>query len=710
MGAQHINLVPPQVESGHFDELLQAGQTISATTSPFDNSLAVFLSPTNISGSNSSSNQEEPVYFASYDVIPSSERRLFIADTQVIFSMFHDMLEAAKTREPSWLQSSEALELMRKFSVDYVNFIKECWIHASQPMARADGPLQFSADHYRSLYSCFSLFVVLYLPEPGYEDAPVGEELMEWLNIHFIEPSTEEGDHLSSLDKPWEDVEFWPYLKRVTLRGLTKASLFFFNTLLQHPSEDLQDLAKSIIPVVENQPRLQNFSAERDFAFASRRWKDKVKAIRIEMDRVPEDCRFDEFENWWDSLSDIVGILEGRSSVIQRVCEDLGADWKEVCAAWGIFVDSRLRRQDLVDVAAEVLENMPPDPTNLEDMIHSALFLGKPEQALRHASQLDTWLSAHFADVMEPLGLLESDEPAESELSKRDEYVLSYAEYLHSDPTQWKITIAYMYSCGDIGRERADEILVRVPLKLHPSETSGTPEEAIAQAVKEISEVCFNHQREAVRRTVCRIAAQSCVRQKEYGLAVSYCISAEDWVSLGRVIDSILEEYIKNGAADFAKQASKIAPSLQDIQFDSATEAIFVHRLIFAVRYSQIHRYKLEKDYVSAASDIVTLFREEIAPKSWWPVLLCDSVELLQYGPALLFSTSDAAELLKKLEEISIRASQGSGDDYLSVLVRTIKGGGEKDALERLKVVRLALARYFARCTVGSNKLAIPSS
>jgi len=101
---------------------------------------------------------------------------------------------------------------------------------------------------------------------------------------------------------------------------------------------------------VESQPRLQNFSAERDFAFASRRWKDRVKAVRIEMDRVPEENRFDDFENWWDSLSDIVGILEGRNAVIQRVCEDLGADWKEVCAAWGIFADSRLRRQDLVYV------------------------------------------------------------------------------------------------------------------------------------------------------------------------------------------------------------------------------------------------------------------------------------------------------------------------------------------------------------------------
>lgn len=57
-------------------------------------------------------------------------------------------------------------------------------------------------------------------------------------------------------------------------------------------------------------------------------------------------------------------------------------------------------------------------------------------------------------------------------------------------------------------------------------------------------------------------------------------------------------------------------------------------------------------------------------------------------------------ELLKKLEEVLIRAEQGSGEDYLAVLIRSIKGGGEKEALNRLKMVRLGLARYFARCTV----------
>ena len=83
-------------------------------------------------------------------------------------------------------------------------------------MARPDG-LQYSADHYRSIYTCTSLVHTLYLPDPDVEHAPVGDELMEWLNIHFIEPSTEEGDVLSCLESPWEGEGFWDYLTRFVL-------------------------------------------------------------------------------------------------------------------------------------------------------------------------------------------------------------------------------------------------------------------------------------------------------------------------------------------------------------------------------------------------------------------------------------------------------------------------------------------------------------
>jgi len=67
-----------------------------------------------------------------------------------------------------------------------------------------------------------------------------------------------------------------------------------------------------------------------------------------------------------------------------------------------------------------------------------------------------------------------------------------------------------------------------------------------------------------------------------------------------------------------------------------------------------------------------------------------------------LFSALDVNQFLRRIEEISTRTAQGAGEDYLTVFVRTIRDGNEKEALERLRVVRLALAKYLARWSVLS--------
>lgn len=136
--------------------------------------------------------------------------------------------------------------------------------------------------------------------------------------------------------------------RRATIRGLNKATTFFLNVLSNHPSEDLQHLAEALTTLIESRPRLENFTSEREFAHSTRRWRDQVQALRIDLDRIPESRRFDGSENWWERTSDIVGILEGRGDVLRRVCEDLGCDWKEVCVAWGVFVDPRMRRNELL--------------------------------------------------------------------------------------------------------------------------------------------------------------------------------------------------------------------------------------------------------------------------------------------------------------------------------------------------------------------------
>lgn len=100
-----------------------------------------------------------------------------------------------------------------------------------------------------------------------------------------------------------------------------------------------------------------------------------------------------------------------------------------------------------------------------------------------------------------------------SELTLRQHYVLAYAEYLHTDPALWRITVDYMYSCGEVGREMADQVLMRVPLRLdtpHDADTTGDEAARIraghlAGVLKDINETCFEYKREEIRRMVCRV-------------------------------------------------------------------------------------------------------------------------------------------------------------------------------------------------------------
>jgi hypothetical protein len=99
-----------------------------------------------------------------------------------------------------------------------------------------------------------------------------------------------------------------------------------------------------------------------------------------------------------------------------------------------------------------------------------------------------------------------------SDISVRDQYILSYADYLHSDPALWRITVAYMCSCGGIGRERADQILLRVPISFKTSSGDSGDVNAAASsgevpaALKAVVETCHEYGRESVRRMVCTVS------------------------------------------------------------------------------------------------------------------------------------------------------------------------------------------------------------
>jgi nuclear pore complex protein Nup85 len=62
------------------------------------------------------------------------------------------------------------------------------------------------------------------------------------------------------------------------------------------------------------------------------------------------------------------------------------------------------------DVVASILESLPRDPTLSEENLFAAFFSDQIGEVIKCANEIDIWLAAHLADMMQPLGLLVESE------------------------------------------------------------------------------------------------------------------------------------------------------------------------------------------------------------------------------------------------------------------------------------------------------------
>lgn len=58
----------------------------------------------------------------------------------------------------------------------------------------------------------------------------------------------------------------------------------------------------------------------------------------------------------------------------------------------------------------------------------------------------------------------------------------------------------------------------------------------------------------------------------------------------------------------------------------------FKHRLMFVTQYAELHRHLARMDYAAAAKSIVSILSEGLAPRSWYAIILTDSIPLIRSG------------------------------------------------------------------------------
>lgn len=71
-----------------------------------------------------------------------------------------------------------------------------------------------SYEHWTTVYVTLGLFQTLLTPQSGLMTGLVGEELLLWLNMNFVAPTSEQARQYAHKEKPWLEEGFWDYLTR----------------------------------------------------------------------------------------------------------------------------------------------------------------------------------------------------------------------------------------------------------------------------------------------------------------------------------------------------------------------------------------------------------------------------------------------------------------------------------------------------------------
>lgn len=228
-------------------------------------------------------------------------------------------------------------------------------------------------NHYSAIASTTHLLQVLFTSESGSTASSiVGEELLLWLNTHYVAPTSDEGPEIDANEHPWLADGFWIFLvryghtplscshllkstsvfHRCVLRGIPKSAIYFIQKLSKaHPSRVLRRLMTELVPILQKHPRSKDFETESDFFTAHRRWKETlVSNYRRHVDELEDDDGngdLDEEGEWRSGVETICAILEGDREALYSLCAEQAWGWREALGVWGLWYDVKFTREAL---------------------------------------------------------------------------------------------------------------------------------------------------------------------------------------------------------------------------------------------------------------------------------------------------------------------------------------------------------------------------
>ncbi|XP_032726535.1 nuclear pore complex protein Nup85 isoform X2 [Lontra canadensis] len=582
-----------------------------------------------------------------------------------LFNESHGIFVGLQRIEEELTGKSRKAQLVR-VSKNYRSVIRACMEEMHQVAIAAKDPAsgrQFSSQVsiLSAMELIWNLCEILFI-----EVAPAGPlllHLLDWVRLHVCEVDSLLADVLGS-ENPSKHDSFWKLVTILVLQGrLDEARQMLSKEADASPSS--AGMCRILGDLMRTMPVLSpgNTQTLTELELKWQHWHE-------ECERHLQDSTFAANAH----LESLCKIMLGDEAALLEQKELLN-NWYHFLVTRLLYSHPTVKPIDLHLYAQSSFDlflggESSPEPL---DSILLAAFEFDVHQVIKECSIAlsNWWFVAHLTDLLDHCKLLQSHNLYFGS-NMREFLLLEYASGLFAHHSLWQLGVDYFDYCPELGRVSLELHIERIPLSTE-------------QKALKVLRICEQRQMTEQVRSICKILAMSAVRNNRLGSALSWSIRARDAAFATLVSDRFLKDYCERGSFSDLDLIDNLGPAM-----------MLSDRLTFLGKYREFHRFYGEKRLTDAASLLLSLMTSQIAPRSFWVILLIDALPLLE-EKEVVFSAEQTYELMRCLEDFASRRPV-----WREPGVQRIQEDVENTKLEML---RLALARNLGRAIIKEGSL-----
>ncbi|KAJ2861442.1 hypothetical protein GGH94_004901 [Coemansia aciculifera] len=641
-------LEPGLFPAGRQSEWTEQNRTLTFSIHPLSNQVAIAVAGKQPSESLAQKvpvyEQDQVVHICGLAGVPDN-RLPFVNDTHAVFRTLQKIMETSGEE-----RVAVGVDSLLRMSALY----REAMLRQIRVLQEASDVTEFIAgevDTFHSMHAVWHLLEIIYLTTnlPGLSTSIV-PHFMEWLNLNFPAPLAEDGQRILANADLALNTELWPYMRKLALRGHVSVLANMLERVGQELSASAARWARDVAKIARNMPLGSSEETAGSFNARWRRWNEELQnAATAISSLLPSD------DVALEPLSTVVDIMRGDADAISAE----GESWQDILGALLLYSEPTSQADRLPSLAGIVVEQFQAAEFSVLDRALVALLSYELPEFLVFCNQIDPWLSAHMADLMDHISILDVCRAAFA-VDPREHYLLALGEMYVGHENLWRVGLDY-FGLGGVARCVMAEYAMRIPL------------ESDAKA-RQVLGVCREFGLAMAVDRIHRQLGRQQWRRGRLGAAIAHFAEVSDRVSIGLICDQLWDQYLESGVLAYGPV------------IDSVLAAGLSHdRLQFLTRYRDFHESYKAQQFVDAGGMLLSILVSEIAPPHAVADLLVDAIPLLE-GDVLVFSADQTLVLMRYAEALQQSPFPTRGSSRL----------GAVDEGE-LNIFNVACARNLAR-------------